>query len=385
MGRSALSYKIGVLGGGQLGKMLAQSAADWNLSIHVLDPTEPCPASICAVHHKGDFRSYEDVLQFGSAMDLITIEIEQVNLDALRALKKLGKQVFPDPESLAIIQDKGLQKLSYQKWGMPTADFFLLDDWRLLEKRMEVERFDYPIVQKLRKDGYDGRGVQLIHSAQDLSRQFQAPSVIEKKVSIAKEIAVLAARNRSGAVVTYDPVEMVFHPEANLLLYQQTPATIHERQASECRKIAADLIGSLDIVGLLAVEFFVDTTGKIYINEVAPRPHNSGHHTIETCITSQYQQHLRAILNLPLGSPKLLQPSILWNLLGAEGHSGPAFYQGLEDSLSRDGVYIHLYGKEMTKPFRKMGHVTITAPELESAVNQWLEIKEIVRVISIAD
>jgi 5-(carboxyamino)imidazole ribonucleotide synthase len=375
MSSSSIYSKIGVLGGGQLGKMMAQAAADWNLDLSILDPSPSAPASVCADLTLGDFRRYEDVLAFGLKQDLITIEIEDVSLEALKKLEQMGKKVYPSASSIELIQDKGLQKLFYQSHGLATADFLLAESKAEIIQWLKIKKISFPFVQKLRKAGYDGRGVQIIQHADDLKNIFEGPSVVESKVDLAKEIAVLAGRNWSGEVVTYDPVEMIFHPTANLLLYQECPSTLTQDQITHATQIAHTLIEKMDIVGLLAVEMFLDQEGKILINEVAPRPHNSGHHTIEACVTSQFQQHLRCILDLPLGKTHTLSPSILLNILGEPGFTGIALYQGIEKCLAIPGVHIHLYGKKETKPMRKMGHVTITGKDLD-------HIKQIAQTIS---
>lgn len=382
MNSSDISLSIGILGGGQLGKMLAQAGADWNLDLAVLEPTLHAPASCCAKQILGNFRKFEDVMKFGADKDLITVEIEDVNLDALNALKSLGKKVYPDPDSLLLIQDKGLQKIFYKEHNFSTADFLLANDKYEIISLIAENKIVYPFVQKLRKAGYDGRGVQIIKSESDLETLFNLPSVIENKITIKKEIAVMAARNPSGEVVTYDPVEMVFHPSANLLLYQECPSGLSEIQMLKARELAACLITKMNIVGLLAVEMFLDQEDSILINEVAPRPHNSGHHTIETCITSQFQQHWRAVLNLPLGDTQLLVNSVLLNLLGEEGFSGNAIYKGLNECLQMPGTYIHLYGKKETRPFRKMGHVTVTGKNMNEIKSKAEMVTKTLKVIA---
>lgn len=364
MNSSDISLSIGILGGGQLGKMLAQAGADWNLDLSVLDPAPNAPASCCAKQVQGNFRDFHDVMKFGADKDLITVEIEDVNLDALYRLKALGKKVFPDPESLALIQDKGLQKLFYKENNFASADFDLADTIDEIHTLLRNKKTKFPFVQKLRKAGYDGRGVQIIKNEAELAKLFPEPSVIEHKVDIKKEIAVIAGRNPSGQVITYDPVEMIFHPTANLLLYQECPSGLNEMQQVKAKQIAAKLIAKMNIIGLLAVEMFLDQENTLLINEVAPRPHNSGHHTIETCITSQYHQHWRSVLNLPLGNTTAHCKSVLLNLLGENGYSGKAVYNGLNECLEIPGIYIHLYGKKETRPFRKMGHITLTGQNM---------------------
>ncbi len=382
MNASKISPTIGILGGGQLGKMLAQAGADWNLDISVLDPTPDSPASCCAKQILGNFRDYEAVLEFGRDKDLITIEIEDVNLDALRVLKGRGKKVYPDPDAVALIQDKGLQKEFYSRHGFPTSEFILAANATEILQLEEAGKLKIPFVQKLTKAGYDGRGVQIVNEITDLDNLFDAPSVIESLVNIKKEIAVLAARNVSGEIITYDPVEMIFHPTANLLLYQECPAELDDTINTKAKSIAHELISKLNIVGLLAVELFINQHDEILINEVAPRPHNSGHHTIEACSTSQFHQHWRAVLDLPLGSADTLHHSILLNVLGESGYSGDAIYSGIDKCLALPGVYIHLYGKKQTKPFRKMGHVTIIGKDIDQVRDIAKEVSKTLKVIA---
>ena len=372
--------RIGILGGGQLGKMLAQAAADWNLDITVLDPVRDAPASCCAKQVLGDFRNYDDVMAFGADKDVLTIEIEDVSLEALTRLEQMGKAVYPSPASLALIQDKGSQKQFYADHQLPTAPFKIIDNPSEVTGLIAGGAIQFPFVHKLRKAGYDGRGVQVINDPSQLNQLFQAHSVIEQKVAIRHEIAVLTSRNTLGEIKVYDPVDMIFHPTANLLLRQDSPANLDQTLLSKAMDLATRLIKQMDIVGLLAVEMFVDEADQILINEVAPRPHNSGHHTIEASITSQYHQHLRCILGLPLGATDSTGYSSLINLLGEPGHTGPAHYTGMAAALALPGVYIHLYGKKETKPFRKMGHVTIvgrdkiTVSESELYLSQHLKV-----------
>lgn len=362
---------LGVLGGGQLGKMLIQAGSQWHAPIHVLDPSPDCPASHLATRLvKGSFREYQPVMDFGETLPRLTIEIEAVNTQALRELRDLGVKVFPSPDALAIIQDKGLQKEFLKKYHIPTAPFRLVESAKEVRNGIKKKEITLPFVQKLRTEGYDGRGVQVVESEAALKNLFDAPAVVEDQVQIARELSVIVAMGQDGEVVCYDPVEMVFNPVANLVEHLVCPARITREQAREAEVLAIKTIRAFEIVGLLAVELFLDGDGELWVNEVAPRPHNSGHHTIESCVTSQYEQHLRAVLGLPLGSAKLIQPAVMVNLLGAEGHSGPARYPGFEECLEREGVSIHLYGKAETRPFRKMGHVTITAPTLDAALEQ---------------
>ncbi len=374
-------HEIGILGGGQLGKMLLQAASPWHLVSHVLDPTPDCPAADLATHFTcGSFRDYEQVMAFGRHLDRITIEIEDVNLQALRDLQSMGKQIYPHPDALAIIQDKGRQKQFYSDEKLPTSSFQLYGGKADVLQALENKEVRLPFVQKLRTGGYDGRGVQVVRKDSDLVNLFDAPCVVEQMVEIDKELAVIVARNRQGEVAAFPPVEMVFHPTANLVEMLAGPADITEEQTREATVLAVRIIKALRMEGILAVELFLDKSGHIWINEIAPRPHNSGHHTIESCYTSQYEQHLRAIFNWPLGSTTQHHPAAMINLLGEPGHEGPAVYQGFERCLAQEGVYVHLYGKATTKPFRKMGHVTILAATFDDAVDKARQVRQLIKV-----
>jgi 5-(carboxyamino)imidazole ribonucleotide synthase len=317
-------------------------------------------------------------MQFASDCDLLTIEIENVNTDALRTLQGQGKRVYPEPDVIALIQDKRLQKAFYRDNGIPTAEFYLTETAAEVQAHADF----LPFVNKLGREGYDGRGVQIMRSTDDLAQAFDAPGLVEKLVDFEKEIAVIAARSTSGEVETFPPVEMVFHPEHNLVEYLFAPAEIPSEIALEADRIARQVIVSLNMTGVLAVEMFVTRSGKVLVNEVAPRPHNSGHQTIEANLTSQYEQHLRAILGLPLGSTQTILPSAMVNLLGEAGHSGPAQYQGFNEVIKIPGAYVHLYGKALTKPFRKMGHVTLVDTDAERLKNNAQFVRTTLKVIS---
>lgn len=356
--------KLGILGGGQLGRMFIQEAIGLNVCVHVLDPAENAPcAAIANVFVQGDFADYETVLNFGKEVDVLTIEIEHVNIEALEELERRGKLVFPRPAALRTIKDKGLQKLFYAAHNIPTAPFVLVEN--KTEAALHVS--EGPFMQKLRTGGYDGKGVTPFRNEADLEHAFDAPSVLEQMVHFEKELAVIVARNASGELRVFPLVEMEFNSEANLVEFIFSPANVSVEVAQEAAEIAKKIVEQLDHVGLLAVELFLTKTGQLLVNEVAPRPHNSGHHTIEACYTSQYAQHMRAILNLPLGDTALRSAGVMINLLGEKGYTGTAKYEGLEEVLSTQGAYVHLYGKEETKPFRKMGHITICLPELDQA------------------
>lgn len=372
-------FKLGVLGGGQLGRMLIQSAIDFNLDVKILDPdaNAPCKNLVADFVH-GKLTDYDTVLQFGQDCDVITIEIENVNITALKDLQKQGKKVYPQPEIVELIQDKRVQKQFYKDNGIPTAPF------DIVEGRDQVKGFKdkLPFVNKLGREGYDGRGVEVIRTEADLGRAFDAPGLIEDLIDFKKEIAVIVARNESGEMTTFPVVELVFHPTANLVEYLFSPAELSENLMDKAEDIAKEVIDKLGMTGLLAVEMFITQEDEILVNEVAPRTHNSGHHTIEANVTSQFEQHLRAILNMPLGSTEALISAAMVNLLGEDGHTGPAQYVGMDDVLKIEGTHIHLYGKKLTKPFRKMGHITITDHDIESLRNKVNFVKETIKVIS---
>jgi len=369
--------KIGILGGGQLGRMLIQSGMDFNLNFSVMDPDAgaPCRSNV-PDFVQGDITDFEQVYRFGKGKDLLTIEIENVNADALEKLSSEGVRVFPQPSVIKIIQDKRLQKQFYKDHGIPTSEFVLVDSKHEIQNHTDL----FPVFQKLGKSGYDGRGVYKIESQSDIPNALEGPSVLEKLVDFEKELSVIVARNERGEVVTYPVVEMVFHPTANLVEFLFAPAKISAEIETQARAIAKKVIESFEMVGLLAVEMFLDKSGKILVNEVAPRPHNSGHQTIKANFTSQYEQHLRSILGLPLGNTELLKPTAMINLLGEPGFEGIAQYEGVNDVLKVDGVYLHLYGKKFTKPFRKMGHVTILDDQIDQLIHKANIVKNTLKV-----
>lgn len=358
--------------------MLIQSGIDYNLSFSVLDPDENAPCRNLSDFHVGKLTDYDTVLGFGLTCDIITIEIENVNTVALKALAREGKKVFPQPDVIELIQDKRSQKLFYRAFGIPTANFVLT------ENRKEVEKYVtmLPAVHKLGREGYDGRGVQIIRNENDLDKAFDSPGLLEDLVDFEKEISIIVARNEHGEIKTYPPVEMVFHPEQNLVEYLFSPAHLPISVKQEADTIARKIIAELKMVGLLAVEMFVNRDGKVLVNEIAPRPHNSGHQTIEANITSQYEQHLRCLLSLPLGATEIIMPSAMVNLLGEPGHEGPARYEGFEEAVKVSGVHVHLYGKKSTKPFRKMGHVTIVDQDEAILKEKAVLIKRTLKVIT---
>ncbi len=377
-------HKLGVLGGGQLGKMLGLAAGNWHLPFFTLDEGADFPAAPVATRHtEGSFRLFDDVYNFGKDMDVLTIEIEHVNTDALEELEQEGiTRVHPHPRALSTIKDKGRQKEFYQDRKLPTSPFALYPSAEAIRQAIAEKRLEFPFVQKTRTAGYDGRGVAVIQRQADLDKLMEAPSLVEAKVDIDKELAVIAARNRRGEVLCFPTVEMEFDPEANLVEFLSCPAGISPEVDRAAQKLAERAIKEFDISGLLAVELFLTKTGEVIINEVAPRPHNSGHHTIDSCHTSQFEQHLRAILDLPLGNPGLHSPAVMVNLLGHPDHYGPAKYEGVRESLAIPGVHLHLYGKKTTKPFRKMGHATVTAEDLDRARERACRVKELLQVVS---
>lgn len=377
------NLKLGIIAGGQLAKMLIQEASKWDITTYTLDNDENCPARSIAAHFvKGSHLDFETVYNFGKLVDILTYEIESINVAALKQLQSEGLKILPDPEILELIQDKGKQKEFYQKNAIPASSFKLYNDLAEILRNIEEGEIKYPFVQKLRMGGYDGRGVALIRNNSELSKLLEGASIIEEMIDISKEIAVIAARNKEGEVKCYPVVEMVFDPEANLVETLICPSKITVEQSEKAIQIASEIIELLNIEGILAIEFFVDTKGGILVNEMAPRPHNSGHHTIESIITSQFEQHLRAILNLPLGSTKMKLPAVMVNILGEEGYEGPVKYEGLTESMRIEGVKIHLYGKKVTRPFRKMGHVTILSSTLDCALKKAEQVKHLIKVKS---
>jgi len=374
-----LSSRIGILGGGQLGLMLLQAAVDWNLDIHVLDPDPDAPCQkIAPKFTNGSLQDFDTVYNFGKNLDVITIEIEKVNVEALEALEKEGKRIYPQPSVIRLIQDKRIQKQFYIDKGLPTADFILTENRDDVKNHLEF----LPAFHKLGRDGYDGRGVQRITSGDDIDKAFDQPGLLEKAVPFEKELAVIVARNSSGEIKTFPTVEMVFHPELNLVEYLFAPAEISPETDKKAQEIAYKTAESFQIVGLLAVELFLTSDGEILINEVAPRPHNSGHHTIRANATSQYEQHWRAILDLPLGSTQAYGPSAMVNLLGEDGYEGPAVYEGMEKLLATEQVFPFLYWKAITKPFRKMGHITVMDTDINALKEKVAFIKKNIKVIS---
>ncbi|PWK77415.1 5-(carboxyamino)imidazole ribonucleotide synthase [Mucilaginibacter oryzae] len=371
--------KLGILGGGQLGRMLIQQAINYNVTVKILDPDREAPCrKLCDEFTIGSLGDYETVYNFGKTVDLLTIEIEKVNVDALEQLEKEGVLVYPQSRVIRLIQDKGLQKQFFKENDIPTADFQIITSPQQLQQSL----IPFPYIQKLRKDGYDGKGVYKVIDDSYLAGAFKEPSLIEQWIDFEKEIAVIVARNENGEISTFPMVEMEFNPKANLVEFLIAPSTLPFEVQQKAEQIAKKIADSLRIVGLLAVEMFLDKQGRILVNELAPRPHNSGHQTIEGNVVSQFEQHLRAIFNQPLGDTACLNNAIMVNVLGEAGYEGPAVYQGIEKVLKVPGVYVHLYGKALTKPFRKMGHVTIVDADREKAIEKAKFVQKTLKVIS---
>jgi 5-(carboxyamino)imidazole ribonucleotide synthase len=376
-------FKLGVVAGGQLGKMLTLAASNWDVKTFVMDSDPNCPSAHTSSELViGDFRSFDDVLAFGRKVDLLTIEIEHVNVDALDQLLKEGVCISPHPEALRIIQDKGLQKQFYQENDLPSAAFRLFESADAIRAAYAEGSLELPFVQKSRTEGYDGRGVFVAKTQEDLDRLLPTASVVEAMVNLSKELAVVVCRNPSGETKCFPPVEMQFNPEANLVEFLMCPADVSEAIAKASESLAEKVAESMKVVGILAVEMFLDEEGTLLVNEVAPRPHNSGHHTIETLYTSQYEQHLRAIFGFPLGSTRIKVPSIMINILGEPGYAGPVKYQGLTECMAVEGVKFHIYGKKETRPFRKMGHATIMDPDIHRAVEKARYVQQTLKVIA---
>ncbi|ASB49227.1 5-(carboxyamino)imidazole ribonucleotide synthase [Alkalitalea saponilacus] len=377
------NLKLGIIAGGQLAKMLIQEASKWDIATYVLDKEKECPAgSIASCLISGSQTDFDDVYNFGKLVDVLTYEMENINIEALKKLKSEGVVIKPDPDVLEMIQDKGLQKEFYRTNGIPTSPFVFVDGLEEIEEKINSGEIKFPFVQKIRKGGYDGQGVAVVNSSEELGKILPDASIIENKIEIDKEIAVIAARNQNGDISCFPVVEMVFNDKANLVDKLICPSTITAGQTEKAINIASQIIGLLNMEGLLAVEFFVDQDGEVIVNEMAPRPHNSGHHSIESIITSQFEQHLRSILNLPLGSTELKLPAVMLNIIGEEGYQGKVKYEGLTESMAIPGVKVHLYGKKETRPFRKMGHVTILSANMQDALKKADKVKELLKVKS---
>lgn len=359
-------YTLGILGGGQLGKMMLYSTRQFDIKTKVLDPSPEAPAQFGANEfHIGSLQDYDTVMSFAKDCDALCIEIEAVNVEALKALREQGKKVHPNPDSLELIQDKTKQKQFYANHNIPTSRFEMIAGRKELESARG--RWPIPFVWKAATGGYDGFGVVVCRSEEDVQNIPDAAGMLEAFVDFDLEVSVIVARNESGEVKTFPVADQEFHPTANQVEYVLCPSVLPKEIQEKAKEIAVKTAEAYDICGLLAVELFITRTGEILVNEVAPRPHNSGHHTIEACYTSQFEQYVRAVLDLPLGSTDLKAAGVMANLVGSDGYSGDVVYQGYNELLGEPGVNIHIYGKAQTRPFRKMGHVTVVAKDRDEA------------------
>ncbi|OMP31002.1 5-(carboxyamino)imidazole ribonucleotide synthase [Mangrovimonas sp. DI 80] len=376
-------FKLGILGGGQLGKMMLYDTRKFDIATYVLDPSNEAPCKIaCNQFQQGDLMDFDTVYNFGKQVDVLTFEIENVNVDALEALEKEGIKVYPASKTLRSIQNKATQKLFYRDHNIPTADFNRFAYTSEIEEAIHNGGLTLPFVWKSAQFGYDGNGVKIVREIADLKELPNVECIAETMVPFKNELAVTVARTPDGEMKVYPVVEMEFHPEANQVEYVICPARIDDKVAEKAKAVALKVSEAFQHVGLLAVEMFQTKDDEILVNEVAPRPHNSGHQTIEASYTSQFEQHLRAILNLPLGNTDNKVGGIMVNLVGAEGHTGNVVYQNIEDIMKLDGVTPHIYGKKQTRPFRKMGHVTIVNEDISEARRVAEQVKSTIKVIS---
>lgn len=377
-------FKLGILGGGQLGKMLLYNTRKFDIQTYVLDPSNEAPSRMaCNVFEQGDLMDFDTVYKFGKQVDVLTIEIENVNVAALEKLENEGTKVYPSSKTLRRIQNKATQKLFYQDHNLPTAPFSRFAYASEIEDAIDNGGVTLPFVWKAAQFGYDGNGVKIVRSLADLKDLPKGECIAEQLIPFKNELAVIVSRSATGETKTYPVVEMEFHPEANQVEYVICPARISEDVAKKAQEVALKASQAFDHVGLLAVELFQTEDDKILINEVAPRPHNSGHQTIEASYTSQFEQHIRAILGLPLGKTDNKVASVMVNLVGAEGYTGQVHYKNIESIMAMDGVTPHIYGKKETRPFRKMGHVTIVDQDLSTARQVAEEVKKSIKVISL--
>ena len=377
------NFTLGILGGGQLGKMLLTETRKFDITTKVLDPSADAPCRIaCNTFVQGALTDFDTVYNFGKDVDVLTIEIENVNVDALKKLQSEGVKVYPTPQTIELIQNKATQKQFYTTHNIPTAPFHRFESLANLQKAVAKEQITLPFVWKSARFGYDGNGVKIVRQLPDLSLLPEGECIAENLVPFAKELAVIVARNVSGEASTYPVVEMEFHPEANQVEYVLCPARISEEIAQKARAIAVQVAEAFQVVGLLAVELFLTAEGEVLVNEVAPRPHNSGHYSIEAAYTNQFEQHLRAILDLPLGNTDSKVAGVMVNLVGAEGYQGDVVYENIEQILAMQGVTPHIYGKRETRPFRKMGHVTIVNKDIEKARSIAEKVKQTIKVIA---
>ena len=375
------NFKLGILGGGQLGKMLLSESTRYDIFSKVLDPNPNAPCSTIANEFTvGDLTNYQDVINFCEDVDVVTVEIENVNSDALAFLESKGKKVFPSASTLKTIQNKSIQKDFYKDNNLPTSKYRNYNSLTELLNDFNKNKIKLPVVWKSAKFGYDGKGVKIIENSDDLNSLPDVECLIEDKVAIKKEISVIVARNEDGEQTCFPVVEMEFNPTSNLVEYIMCPADISKELEDCAVSIAIKTAQRLNCVGLLAVELFITNEDEILINEVAPRPHNSGHHTIECCMTSQFDQHIRSILNLPLGDTAIKIPGIMVNLVGENKVEGDVVYQNINKVLEMDGVYTHIYGKKKSRLNRKMGHITVANKDISEAIHIGKKIKQIVKV-----
>ena len=371
--------KIGILGGGQLGRMLLQAAANYPIETFVLENDEACPAAALTMNFvKGDISNFNDVFNFGKNLDAVCIEIESVNVDALEALEKEGVRTYPNAHALRIINDKRAQKTFYKENEIPTSEFFLTEQRSDLTKHINF----LPAAHKVGMGGYDGKGVTILRTEDDLKKGFDSPSVLEKLIDIKKEVAIIIAINEEGETAIYPAVYIVFDQDLNLLSHQLSPAMLPETVFWKIEAIALMVVKHLKSPGIFAIEFFVDQNDNVWVNETAPRVHNSGHHGIEACYSSQFDMVIRLLMQYPLGNTEQILPAAIVNVLGADGHTGKANYEGLDEILKMDNVFVHLYGKAVTKPGRKMGHITILSQEKQELIHKINQIKSLIKVTS---
>ncbi len=371
--------KLGILGGGQLGRMLLQAAANYDVTTYVLEKDAHCPAAhLCHHFTLGNINDFDTVYEFGKDLDALTIEIEAVNIEALEKLEAKGVKVIPKPSAIRTIKNKILQKQFYKDNEIPTAPFVITQNTSELYQHLSL----LPAVHKIAEGGYDGKGVQIILNEKDIELGFKTPSVLEQKINIVKEIAIIVGRNTKGDTIIYPPSEMIFDAVYNLLDYQLSPALMEEKILWKAEAIARKVVQGLASPGLFAIELFIDQNEEVWVNETAPRVHNSGHHTIEANYSSQYDMLLRILLDYPFGNTDAILPSAIVNIIGSKGHSGDVFYEGLDEVLKMDNVFVHLYGKKQTQPGRKMGHVTIMSKEYQDLTHKANKIKHTLKAIT---
>ena len=377
------NFKLGILGGGQLGKMLLSECAKFDIYAIVLDPSKEAPCSkLASEFFVGDLMNYDTVLEFGKKADVITLEIENVNADALEKLESLGKKVYPSSKNIKTIQNKGLQKLFYKENNLPTSNFKIHSNIKSIEQDVASNNLTFPFVWKSAQFGYDGKGVKIVENKDELSDLSDVECIVEEKIKIKKELSVIISRNESNQESSFPVVEMDFNPKSNLVERVICPANISMSIEENAIRIAKNLSKSLGHIGLLAIEMFLTHDDKILINEIAPRPHNSGHHTIECCFTSQFEQHLRSVLNLPLGDTSIKIPGIMLNLVGENKNEGEVLYENIDMIMKISGVTPHIYGKRKSRLNRKMGHITIVNKNINVAIEMSKKIRKIIKVTS---